>query len=73
MTDITHEPVTSSNVKSTGYDPATKTFAVTFHSGSTYHYHNVTPEQAKDFHASDSKGKWVHQHLVVPHHPHTKQ
>jgi hypothetical protein len=73
MTDITHAPVTSSNVKSVGYDPTAKTFAVTFHSGSTYHYHGVTPEQVKDFHASDSKGQWVHQHLVKTGHRFTKQ
>lgn len=73
MTKIEHTPVTSSNLESAGYDPESHTLGVTFKGGSTYHYHGITPAQHADFQAASSKGSWVHQHLVKPKHPHTKQ
>ena len=37
-------PCKSSNIKAHGYDAASKTLAVQFGSGHTYHYANVGPE-----------------------------
>ena len=40
--------VTSSNVKSVGYDRDTSTLEVEFHSGSTYRYRPVEPDVYDD-------------------------
>lgn len=62
------QPVKSSNVVSVGYDPATKTMAVEFNSG-TYHYHGVSAdlhsrmlaaESIGGFHSKYVRGKFNH-------------
>lgn len=35
------QPVSSSNIASVGYNPATETLEVEFHNGSVYHYFEV--------------------------------
>ena len=54
-------PVVSNQLAATGYDPATKTLAITFKnkSGVTHPYHYpCTQEQYDALCASESKGKW---------------
>jgi hypothetical protein len=61
-------PVKSSQVKSVGYDPQTKTLAVTFvHStaGAIYHYPNVEQATFDAFMASDSAGSFFGQHIKL--------
>ena len=41
---IDMKPVKSSNISHQGYDAASKTLAITFSSGATYHYPNVSWE-----------------------------
>ncbi|MES2415139.1 MAG: KTSC domain-containing protein [Pseudomonadota bacterium] len=65
---ISMKPVKSSNISHTGYDAASKTLAVTFSSGATYHYPDVGPDvfekmgKAKSvggFFASDIRNKFT--------------
>lgn len=58
------KPVKSSNVESVGFDPYTKTLAVKFNSGKTYHYHGVPAEVHDGLHKSESIGKFISQHVV---------
>lgn len=36
---------------------------VTYRDGFTAEYQNISPEEAKEFASSDSKGRWAHRHL----------
>lgn len=36
---------------------------VTYNDGFKARYKGITPQQARDFVQSDSKGRWVHKHL----------
>lgn len=64
-TPITMQPVTSNQVAAIGYDPATKTLAVTFTrgAGAIYHYPNVEPEVHADFLAAESIGTFFSKHI----------
>lgn len=57
--------VNSSQVKAIGYDPATKTLAVTFTRGpgAIYHYPGVEPETFEAFKAAESIGTFFGQHI----------
>lgn len=55
--------VTSSNIRSIGYDPKTKTLEIEFKGGGVYSYEGVTQEHHNDFMASDSKGSHFHTHI----------
>jgi hypothetical protein len=66
------KPVNSSNITAVGYDPASKTLAVQFKSGGTYHYQNVTPEKHGALMSASSIGGHLHTH-IKPHHKATKQ
>lgn len=71
--DFTHEPrpqielkpVDSSQVKAVGYDPETKTLAVTFTRGvgAIYHYPDVSSETHAAFISSDSIGSFFGHHI----------
>ncbi|WP_120967837.1 KTSC domain-containing protein [Comamonas sp. lk] len=62
---IPMEPVESNQVKAIGYDPATKTLAVTFTRGpgSIYHYPNVEPELHVNFMQAESKGTFFGKNI----------
>lgn len=62
---IPMEPVESNQVKAVGYDPATKTLAVTFTRGpgSVYHYPNVEPELHVNFMQAESKGTFFGKNI----------
>lgn len=55
--------VISSNVSAVGYDEASKTLAVQFSSGGTYHYHDVPKDAHDAFLAAKSLGGHFAQHL----------
>ncbi len=52
-----HQPVTSSHIKSIGYDPETKTMEVAFVNGSSYAYDGVKPALHQALLAAPSVGK----------------
>lgn len=60
-------PVKSSQVASIGYDNASKTLAVTFKSGGTYHYHDVSSDQFAGLQKAESAGKYLGQHIKPKH------
>lgn len=53
------KPVKSSMVEATGYDPLTKTLAVQFRGGKTYHYDNVPTETVDAMGKAESIGKFI--------------
>jgi hypothetical protein len=57
----------SSNVKAVGYEKATRTLGVRFHSGSTYHYADVSPEKHASLIAADSVGSHLHKTIKGQH------
>lgn len=62
---IAMTPVASNQVKAIGYDPETKTLAVTFTrgAGAIYHYPNVEPETHAAFVGAESIGKHFGAHI----------
>lgn len=64
-THIAMTPVESGQIGAVGYDPATKTLAVTFArgAGAIYHYPNVEPQVHADFMAAESKGTFFGKHI----------
>lgn len=65
------EEVDSDAIHSIGYDPASMTMRVKFHSGSTYDYIGVSPEKHQHTIKADSVGRHFMKH-VRPHHHATK-
>jgi len=59
------EPVVSNQVAAIGYDPATKTLAVTFTrgTGAIYHYPNVSQEDFDAFNGAESIGSHFGKHI----------
>lgn len=57
--------VNSSQVKAIGYDPTTKTLAVTFTrgTGAIYHYPDVAPDSFEAFRTAESIGSYFGQHI----------
>ena len=55
--------VSSSNVRSIGYDEATKTMRVRFHNGGVYDYSDVPPEIYHSVLYSESVGGSLHQNV----------
>ena len=62
---IAMDSVESSQLKAIGYDPETKTLAVTFTRGlpSVYHYPEVSQETFDEFLAAESVGTYFGQHI----------
>lgn len=56
-------PVTSSNVKSVGYDPSNKVLEVEFKNGGIFHYHEITPTQHKELMSASSIGSYLHKNI----------
>lgn len=57
------QSVRSGNIKSVGYDPATRVMEVEFLSGGVYQHSDVQPEQLDAFLKSDSLGKFYNSHF----------
>ena len=56
-------PVSSSNLCSVGYDPASKTLEIEFHSGGIYQYTGVAETSYRQLMAAPSLGKFFHAHI----------
>ncbi len=57
------EPVTSSNLRSVGYDPQTSTLEIEFHHGGVYHYFAVPESRYAELLAAASKGSYFNDHI----------
>jgi hypothetical protein len=56
-------PVRSSNIRSLGYDPSSRTLEVEFHSGGLYQYSGVPGAIYQGFMRAASKGSYFHDHI----------
>jgi len=60
--------VDSSNIKSVGYDPATKLMHVEFSNGGVYEYSGIEPHVHNEFVGADSMGSHFAK-FIRPHYP----
>lgn len=60
---VERTPIKSSNVKSVGYDPETKTLAVEFNGGGVYHYHDVEKDVHEGLVSARSVGGFIHNNI----------
>jgi hypothetical protein len=58
---MTRQPVTSSNLRSVGYDRHTRTLEIEFVSSGVYQYFDVPPEVFEALMAAPSKGAYFEQ------------
>ncbi len=65
------QPISSTNIASIGYDSATQTLEVEFHSYSVYQYFGVPQQVYEDFLNSGSKGQF-HRQYIRGVYPYTK-
>lgn len=55
--------VKSSNIRSIGFDPTSKTMEIEFNSGAVYEYSGVPDSVYTEFLLSESKGKYLHTQI----------
>jgi hypothetical protein len=60
---VQRKPVSSSQIRSIGHDPATSTLEVEFHAGGVYQYDNVTAAHHKALMDAPSIGSHFHRHI----------
>lgn len=60
---MNRQPVSSSNVASVGYDPASETLEVEFHNGSVYQYFDVPEAIYNGLMHADSVGGFLAAHI----------
>ncbi|WP_435065792.1 KTSC domain-containing protein [Halobaculum sp. EA56] len=56
-------PVSSSNLKSVGYDQSSNTLEIEFHGGRVYQYYNVPKRVYQGLMAASSHGKYHHRRI----------
>jgi hypothetical protein len=61
------DQVASTNVSSIGYDPASQTLEVEFHSGHIYQYYNVSDHTYEQLMQSPSKGQFLNIYVKNSH------
>lgn len=66
-----HTDVKSSIIKSIGHNPDTNIMEITFKTGKTYSFENVTKEKHEELMNAKSVGKFFHAH-IKPFHRATK-
>jgi len=57
-------PVESTMIASVGYDPDKHILEVEFNSGAIWHYLDVPPEEYAGLMAAESKGRYMHTHIL---------
>jgi hypothetical protein len=60
---MTRHPVSSSNLRSVGYDPGTLTLEVEFQDGAIYQYLQVPPAIYAGLMCAASKGGYLHDYI----------
>ncbi len=60
---MSRTPVTSSNLKAVGYDPATSTLEIEFQHGDIYQYFNVPKARYAGLMDASSKGEYFDAHI----------
>lgn len=64
-------PVQSSDLRSVGYDAASATLEIEFHSGGMYQYSGVSQDVYDELMRAKSKGSYFHSH-IRDHYLHTR-
>ncbi|WP_245783208.1 KTSC domain-containing protein [Amycolatopsis sacchari] len=62
-TRIVRWPVSSSVIKTVGYDPARRILDVEFHNEHVYRYDDVDNATFAEFMAAESKGRYFNEHI----------
>lgn len=57
------QPVSSSNLRSVGYDASSETLEIEFHSGGTYQYSQVPASIYQGLMQAESHGRYFHAHI----------
>jgi hypothetical protein len=57
------QPVSSSNLRSVGYDPETQTMGIEFKSGGVYRYDGVPPALHAGLMGASSHGSYFHENI----------
>jgi hypothetical protein len=57
------QPVTSSNLKSVGYDRARRVLEIEFQNGRVYRYHDVPPEEYEELLKAPSLGRYFNDNI----------
>jgi len=60
---MNRQPVQSSNIRAIGYDPATRTLEIEFHSGGIYQYFDVPESVHSGLLAAPSKGSYFNERI----------
>jgi hypothetical protein len=60
---MNRQPVSSSNLRSVGYDPAAHVLEIEFHSGGIYQYTGVPASIHTALMQAGSKGSYFHDHI----------
>lgn len=55
--------VTSTNIRSIGYEPSSQTLEVEFNSGKVYQYYDVPEDEYDGLMNASSHGKYLNQHI----------
>lgn len=61
--EMNRKPVSSSNIRSIGYDHNSKKLEIEFHSGGIYQYFNVPLEIYEELMSRPSHGKYFHRNI----------
>lgn len=59
MSDVTMDPVRSSNVEAVGYDVERQVLVVRYRGGASYEYDGVSADERAEGLAADSVGGWL--------------
>lgn len=57
------QPVSSTDIRSIGYEPESKILEIEFHSGGIYQYFGVPASVYQGLMSAASHGKYFHQHV----------
>lgn len=57
------QPVSSSNIRSIGYDSKSQTLEIEFHSGNVYRYFDVPESIYNALMSASSHGSFFHRHI----------
>lgn len=60
---MNRQPVSSSNLRSVGYDPRTHTLEIEFHSGGVYQYFGVPQSVYNGLMAASSHGSYFYHNI----------
>jgi hypothetical protein len=71
-TDMNRTPVSSSNLKSVGYDPYSQTLEIEFHNGGIYQYSQVPQSVYSGLMGASSRGEYFESHIKTGGYPFQK-